>query len=171
MNETYTNRENTRSDAVQSAEPEIIPFADEADQITLIDDEAQAEAQSEAQEETQEDCAQTELPAEAQRLSVVDQDLGAGYATPRSSKGRYACPCCGQGASRVMRVRVNEYQQGQPRWVALCAVCAASMLAQVPGTVVGGMVRPSRRKARKTARANARAQALRGTSAGFRQAS
>ena len=171
MNETYTNREDIRSDAVLSAEPEIIPFADEADQITLIDDEAQAQAQAEAQE----DCAQTELPAEAQRLSVVDQDLGAGYATPRSSKGRYACPCCGQGASRVMRVRVNEYQQGQPRWVALCAVCAASMLAKVPGTVVGGMVRPSRRKARKTARAAAqaksRAQALRGTSAGFRQAS
>ncbi len=165
MNETY--RKNTHSDAVKSAEPEIIPFADEADQITLVDDEARAEAQ--------EDCAQTELPAEAQRLSVVDQDLGAGYATPRSSKGRYACPCCGQGATRVMRVRVNEYQQGQPRWVALCAVCAASMLAKVPGTVVGGMVRPSRRKARKTARAAAQAksrtQALRGTSAGFRQAS
>ncbi len=165
MNETYTNREDTRSDAVQSAEPEIIPFADEADQITLIEDEARVEAEAE------EDSTDTQLPAEAQRLSVVDQDLGAGYATPRSSKGRYACPCCGQGASRVMRVRVNEYQQGQPRWVALCAVCAASMLAQVPGTVVGGMVRPSRRKAKKTARANARAQALRGTSAGFRQAS
>jgi len=161
MNETFANRENTRSDAVESAEPEIIPFADEVDQITLIEDETQAE----------EDFAETELSSEAQRLSVVDQDLGAGYATPRSSKGRYACPCCGQGATRVMRVRVNEYQQGQPRWVALCAVCAASMLAKVPGTVVGGMVRPSRRKARKTARANARAQALRGTDAGFRQAS
>tara|TARA_R110002072_G_scaffold42064_11_gene118011 strand:+ start:28865 stop:29368 length:504 start_codon:yes stop_codon:yes gene_type:complete len=167
MNETYGNRENTHSDAVESAEPEIIPFADEADQITLVDDEARAE--------TEEDTTDTQLPAEVQRLSVVDQDLGAGYATPRSSKGRYACPCCGQGATRVMRVRVKEYQQGQPRWVALCAVCAASMLAQVPGTVVGGMVRPSRRKARKAARAadraNARANALRETNAGFRQAS
>lgn len=76
------------------------------------------------------------------RISTVDRDLGLNPKERLSSKGRFECPCCGDGARRVMRVRVVS----QPRWVAVCAVCAAAMLARVPGTIVGGMVRPSRRK-------------------------
>ncbi len=80
------------------------------------------------------------------RISAVDRDLGLGRFDRPRARGRYACPCCGEGAKRVMRVRVVSPQHGHSRWMALCAVCAASMLARVPGTIVGGLVRPTRRR-------------------------
>ena len=55
---------------------------------------------------------------------------------------RYSCPCCGRGADRMMRVRLEHH----PRWIALCAMCSASMIAKFPGTMVGGLIRPARRR-------------------------
>ena len=167
MNETYTNMNqntNTPIDDEAGDEAGIIPFADEvAEEVAESQQAPTAEA---AAADVSEIVENDELIV---RASVVDRDLGLDEAAVKSAQGRYACPCCGHGATRVMRVRVSEYQQGQPRWVALCAVCAASMLAKVPGTVVGGMVRPSKRRAKRT-QARDRIRAQRGD-AGFRQAS
>ncbi len=119
-------------------EPGIIPFADESGAGTSPDvQRSPADLGASAREEF------GEL---SRPMSVVDRDLGLESLSQQASRGRYACPCCGQGAKRVMRVRVVSPQHGHSRWVALCAVCAASMLAKVPGTIVGGMVRPSRRR-------------------------
>lgn len=79
----------------------------------------------------------------AERESVADRELGIDRQNCRR-EGKYACPCCGQGTSRVLRVRVAH----RPGWSGVCAVCAATLLARVPGTLVGGRVRPSRRRQR-----------------------
>lgn len=89
--------------------------------------------------------AHEEFGEPARRVSVVDRDLGLDGVNQRR-RGGYACPCCGHGAKRVMRVRVVNDQRGHSRWVALCAVCAATMLARMPGTIVGGVVHPTRRR-------------------------
>ena len=119
---------------------QIIPFADESGRSTeperLADDLGDDLGES----------AREEFGDARKRVSVVDQDLGLGNEDQRGARGRYACPCCGEGARRVMRVRVVNPQHGHSRWVALCAVCAASMLSRVPGTIVGGLVRPTRRR-------------------------
>jgi hypothetical protein len=120
-------------------EPSIIPFVDEPSvRGRAVEPQDLGESADE------------EFGLAQTRTSVVDRDLGLESVQRVSTAGhrRYACPCCGQGASRVMRVRVANAQQNQARWVALCALCAASMLVRIPGTIVGGMVRPTRRKPR-----------------------
>ena len=125
----------------------IIPFADECDahqhQATPIGDDADRPCVSDRPDEG--------AQASPRAGSIVDRDLGldepgepTGWVGPQHTR-RYTCPCCGQGATRVVRVRVAT----QPSWVALCAVCAASMLVRYPGTIVGGMVRPTRRRRSK----------------------
>lgn len=79
------------------------------------------------------------------RVSVADRELGI-ERNQWERRGKYSCPCCTQKTSRVMRVRVAH----RPGWSAVCAVCAATLLAKVPGTIVGGMVRPSRRRRAST---------------------
>lgn len=136
MQETYTdmntNTLNTTSDTLD--EPAIIPFADDLGEASQNDDAVSTDDLGELALEEFGDSLKSE--------SIVDRDLGLGNEEQQSTEGRYACPCCGDGATRVMRVRIIS----QPRWVALCAVCAASMLVRIPGTIVGGMVRPTRRK-------------------------
>ncbi len=117
----------------------IIPFADEAMEAVVDAEIAACDAQDLGESAIQEF---GDSNGVFKRTSAVDRDLGLNPNERVSSKGRFECPCCGDGARRVMRVRVVS----QPRWVAVCAVCAAGMLAKVPGTIVGGMVRPSRRK-------------------------
>ncbi|MGV6814229.1 MAG: hypothetical protein ACWA5W_04365 [Phycisphaerales bacterium] len=80
------------------------------------------------------------------RLSAVDQALGLQKINASTRRTGFSCPCCQHSVSRAMRVRVAGKHPTQSRWIALCAVCAASMLASVPGTIVGGMVRPTRRR-------------------------
>lgn len=151
----------------------IIPFADE---VAMIDDASSVADEQAVDAQDLGETANDEFGDTLNRRSVVDADLGLDdEAGVRSSKGKYACPCCGSGARRVIRVRVSgDPELSQARWVALCAVCAASMLAKVPGTIVGGSVRPSMRRSK---RQNKRAlrkqqQALRdGSDAGFRRAS
>lgn len=114
----------------------IIPFADEPMQVI----EAEGVHADDLGESAVEEFGTLELPDK--RESVVDRDLGLDDHDTSAQGGGYSCPCCGEGTRRVMRVRVLT----QPRWVAVCAVCAASMLAKLPGTIVGGMVRPTRRR-------------------------
>ena len=149
----------------------IIPFADE---LPMIADQT-IDAQSDNTAVDAQDLGETANDefgdSQATRRSVVDADLGLDeHDGTQSSKGKYACPCCGGGARRVVRVRVadevDSASKAKPRWVALCAVCAASMLAKVPGTIVGGSVRPSRRRRS----VSAQAKRVRGQDAGFRRA-
>ena len=111
----------------------IIPFADEVQSKA-----AAVEAAPEAPERDSVTEAFGEAP---KRESVADRELGIERFQWRR-EGKYECPCCGQGTSRVMRVRVAR----QPGWSAVCAVCAAALLARLPGTIVGGAVRPTRRR-------------------------
>ncbi len=123
-----------------SDEPGIIPFADETELVQSRADEQRGVQAQDLGESAADEFGAVNEPQE--RRSVVDHDLDLNGRTELAMRGRYSCPCCGEGARRVMRVRVVT----QPRWVAVCAVCAASMLAQIPGTIVGGMVRPTRRR-------------------------
>lgn len=115
----------------------IIPFADEPCVVK------QVERSGAMHESAVEEFGAVGVP---NRQSAVDRDLGLGGERSDACRGGYSCPCCNERASRVMRVRVADYQRGQAKWVAVCAVCAASMLARIPGTIVGGMVRPTRRR-------------------------
>jgi len=141
----------------------IIPFADEAN--THPAERTPGAVDAHDLGETADD----EFGAIERAASIVDRDLGldelcAPMGVPQAGRSvRYACPCCGQGAIRVMRVRVAS----QPSWVALCAVCAASMLVRYPGTIVGGMVRPTRR--RRTNRTRIERKYARGLRAGAQQ--
>jgi len=134
MNETYTVINPTTGEALVEPEGEdgIIPFAD---------DDGHANGQGDLAQDAFETVNEQE-----KRVSIVDRDLGLDSQNQMKRRGRFACPCCGQGIKRAMRVRVANGHTAPPRWIALCAVCAASMLARIPGTIVGGMVRPSRRK-------------------------
>ena len=85
----------------------------------------------------------------AARGSVVDRELGLDEQTVPAREGQYLCPCCGSGATRVVRVRIVNHAG----WAAVCAVCAASLLEKLPGTIVGGMVKPSRKRRIKAIRA------------------
>lgn len=87
------------------------------------------------------DSAREAFGSARQRISVADRELGIERGK-WERRGKYACPCCGHGSSRVVRVRVPTHA----RWSAVCAVCAAMLLAKMPGTIVGGMVRPTRRR-------------------------
>ena len=160
MNATYARTNGTMSNillenddqggwlAGGDSESGVIPFADEEPAIeSAIQPAVESDTGPEFDPCDMGDSALEEFGLPADRVSVVDRDLGLdGQAEPRSSRGRYACPCCRQGTKRVMRVRVSMVPTHPPRWVGVCAVCAASMLAQIPGTIVGGMVRPTRRK-------------------------
>ncbi len=128
LSNTMMNTENT----------EIIPFADDAAQSVEPAPQCSGDELGES--------AREEFGEVRKRVSAVDRDLGLGNTEQEPARGRYACPCCGEGARRVMRVRVVNPQHGHSRWVALCAVCAASMLSRIPGTIVGGLVRPTRRR-------------------------
>ncbi len=77
-----------------------------------------------------------------ERISVVDRELGLEDLGVPAREGRYECPCCGMAATRVVRVRIVHHAG----WAAVCAVCAASLLEKLPGTIVGGAVKPSRKR-------------------------
>ena len=133
MNETCTNdgqRDTVIADANEGSG--IIPFADEIGQPMQSAEEAPVASR---------DCAGERFGEVPSRRSIADRELGLDDLRQRRV-GKFACPCCGLGTSRVMRVRVVS----QPGWSAVCAVCAATLLAKVPGTIVGGMVRPTRRR-------------------------
>ncbi len=131
---THTNQHTLDAQPIESSTFDevtgIIPFADEAQ----ASDGQHVDA-------PEHDSAVEAFGPVATRESVADRELGISQ-NPSKRQGKYACPCCGGGASRVMRVRI----MSQPGWSAVCAVCAATLLARVPGTIVGGMVRPTRRR-------------------------
>jgi hypothetical protein len=139
MNQTYIHTNTDAGDLIDSTPEDagIIPFADEC----LPGSGAPIERDDDAMPKAEHDSAEEAFGAFARRESVVDRELGLGRQRSQR-RGKYACPCCGEGASRVMRVRISQ----QPGWSAVCAVCAATLLAKVPGTIVGGMVRPTRRR-------------------------
>ncbi|GEM_PF-4423833 len=58
------------------------------------------------------------------------------------------CPCCGRAAKRAIRVR----DVRGAGWRAVCAMCAAALLAEHPDSVVAGAVRPLRRRRRRPMR-------------------
>ncbi len=58
------------------------------------------------------------------------------------------CPCCSRPAKRAIRVR-DARGRG---WSAVCAMCAAALLAEFPDSVVAGAVRPLRRRRRRPMR-------------------
>ena len=134
----------------------IIPFADEwnpsASPISPMDLEETAHDEFGAHDSTmptQQPTRPPNHPADQPipaRLSAVDQALGLKRINASTRRTGFSCPCCQHSVSRAMRVRVAGKHPAQSRWIALCAVCAASMLASVPGTIVGGMVRPTRRR-------------------------
>ncbi len=130
-----------RSGESQDEPTGIIPFADEPMRVIATEYQSGALVHADDLGESAVDEFGT-LELVGKRQSVVDRDLGLENGDTSAKRGGYSCPCCGDGARRVMRVRVLTH----PRWVAVCAVCAASMLAKIPGTIVGGMVRPSRRR-------------------------
>lgn len=133
---THTNTTKTLKRAIETELPVdatgIIPFADEWEET--VD-------QTSRFEQPERDSAVEAFGPLSRRDSIADRELGITQ-NQSQGQGRYACPCCGGGASRVMRVRIAT----QPGWSAVCAVCAANLLAKVPGTIVGGMVRPTRRR-------------------------
>lgn len=90
-------------------------------------------------------------PPSGERVSIADRELGI-ERNKWQRRGRYSCPCCGHASSRVVRVLVPTHT----RWSAVCAVCAAMLLAKMPGTIVGGMVRPTRRRRKTNAGADPR---------------
>jgi hypothetical protein len=173
-NETYLNMhlDSTsefaeESSGIDTAEPEItgidsgiIPFADEVD-YSFSDTGADTQTSETAlsPEAISPDemgvSAHDEFGMSVERVSAVDRALGLGAqedtASSTRNRGGYSCPCCGEGAKRVMRVRVVD-PRTRSRWIAMCAVCAASMLAKIPGTIVGGMVRPTRKLAARSQR-------------------
>ena len=148
MSTTYRENESE----YEVAEDGIIPFADEVEKQQFAAQAQGADLPDQADElrNSLSESAAQEFGKLQERVSVVDRDLGLDQQEPKQqARNRYACPCCGQGARRVVRVRVvhqQSHHQHQAKWVALCALCAASMLAKVPGTIVGGLVRPTRRK-------------------------
>ena len=71
----------------------------------------------------------------------------AGPVRTASTTRSAICPCCTRKMQRVMRVRVTNSDATESRWVALCAMCAASMLSTNPRTIVGGRIRPRLRNA------------------------
>lgn len=157
MGETYAGTQDNNTNNLD--ETGIIPFADEVG-VTH---------QREILDEDLSESAIEEFGSSEQRVSVVDQALGLDVEESRmGAHNKYACPCCKRGATRVVRVRV----MNQSGWVAVCAVCAASLLDQYPGTVVGGSVRPSKRKRSvRTAAAQSEARGFRAKDdESFRQA-
>lgn len=117
----------------------IIPFVDECEPMTK-------QTNMDEPEQAPRDSALDAFGPVVQRVSVADRELGI----KRNSwerRGKYSCPCCGHASSRVVRVRVPSHA----RWSAVCAVCAAMLLAKMPGTIVGGLVRPTRRRQKSTA--------------------
>lgn len=131
MNETYTGVYDEGTHDLDDSG--IIPFADEVE----------VRHHREIPDEDLSESAAQEFGSSEQRMSVVDQALGLDVEESRmGAHNKYACPCCKRGATRVVRVRIKN----QTGWVAVCAVCAASLLDKYPGTVVGGSVRPSRKR-------------------------
>lgn len=129
---THTKSDGGCSHAENLDDTGIIPFADEVEV-----ERPAVEAAADPEPDSVID-AFGDVP---KRQSVADRELGIDRFSWRR-EGKYECPCCGNGTSRVMRVRVAR----QPGWSAVCAVCAATLLARLPGTIVGGMVRPTRRR-------------------------
>lgn len=125
----------TTGDALDDAG--IIPFADECVPPSVKPKPASGRISAER------DSAREAFGPVRRRPSMVDRELGI-ERNKLERRGQYACPCCKHRASRVVRVRVPT----QSRWTAVCAVCAAMLLAKAPGTIVGGMVRPTRRRRR-----------------------
>ena len=141
MNTTYSQATTQEFNPYLIEEPESIRLVEEIDEQEREDSARSLESPAES--------LSTDQNESTPMMSVVDRDLGLAEhqsQSNQSKQGRYSCPCCQQGATRVMRVRIANHQIGKPRWMAMCAVCAASMLARIPGTIVGGMVRPSRRR-------------------------
>lgn len=138
MHLTCTHTDTTEistSDALDDSG--IIPFADEC---------VPAAKKPEKKHElprAERDSAREAFGPVRRRVSVADRELGI-ERDKWERRGKYSCPCCSHATSRVVRVRVAN----RPRWSAVCAVCAATLLAKVPGTIVGGMVRPTRRRRR-----------------------
>ncbi|MFG0315008.1 MAG: hypothetical protein ACF8LL_12605 [Phycisphaerales bacterium] len=122
----------------------IIPFADECGTTKKSAGTGNA-ASGTGEEHTQpeRDSAREAFGPVGERVSVADRELGI-ERDKWERRGKYSCPCCNHATSRVVRVRVAN----RPRWSAVCAVCAATLLAKVPGTIVGGMIRPTRRRRR-----------------------
>jgi len=100
---------------------------------------------------------ETELHPETRHTSELSIDLhgkshpdalyrAAGGDGVEGEGGRvlYGCPCCGRGVGRVLRVRSTK----KSAWRAVCAMCAASILAKNPEAMIGGVVRAGRRKKR-----------------------
>ncbi|MBO6738439.1 MAG: hypothetical protein JJ916_01140 [Phycisphaerales bacterium] len=115
----------------------IIPFADECGASE------KSSATGEEHPQPERDSAREAFGPVGERVSVADRELGI-ERDKWERRGKYSCPCCNHATSRVVRVRVAN----RPRWSAVCAVCAATLLAKVPGTIVGGMIRPTRRRRR-----------------------
>ena len=134
----------------------IIPFADEH-APTKMKNKPKAS-------KPERDSAREAFGPVRQRISVADRELGI-ERNKWERRGKYSCPCCGHASSRVVRVRVPSHA----RWSAVCAVCAAMLLAKMPGTIVGGMVRPTRRR-RKTSSGQAPHGFRRMGQNGYRQA-
>lgn len=135
----------------------IIPFADEPSASDPIND-GRARADQDGDTLASGDRCEIDildgllddtLDDAAARGSVVDRELGLDEPTVPAREGQYLCPCCGSGATRVVRVRIVNHAG----WAAVCAVCAASLLEKLPGTIVGGMVKPSRKRRIKAIRA------------------
>jgi hypothetical protein len=57
----------------------------------------------------------------------------------------FGCPCCGRRVGRVIRVQATP----ESHWMAVCAMCAASVLDRYPEALIGGVVRSGRRRRRR----------------------
>ncbi len=138
MNTTCTHTDNPTASIEPLDNQGIIPFADECTKQCTKSGQTASKPEAPA---PQRDSAMEAFGPVRRRPSLVDRELGIDRLMTKR-RGKYSCPCCGHATSRVMRVRVST----QPGWSAVCAVCAATLLAKIPGTIVGGMVRPTRRR-------------------------
>jgi len=138
MTHTYSAHIQTHLDPADLIDDAgIIPFADEEPHTAAI---SPLDLEESAHEEFG---SHDQLPP---RLSVVDQALDLEAHAQSKKRTGFICPCCQHSVTRAMRVCVATDPRRQARWTAVCAVCAASMLAKIPGTIVGGMIRPTRRR-------------------------
>ncbi len=97
-----------------------------------------------------------EIAEETRRTSEFSFDLhgvshpdalyrAAGGESITNSDVLFGCPCCGRSVGRVIRVRANP----ESHWMAVCAMCAASVLDRYPEALIGGVVRSGRRRRRR----------------------
>lgn len=118
-----------------AVEPETLELGGEIGDVTVIYEPVRPSGEPEL--------IGTDAPEALYRAAGAGGTAGAEHAPVRHAVA--LCPCCNRPAKRAIRVR-DARGRG---WSAVCAMCAAALLAEFPDSVVAGAVRPLRRRRRR----------------------